>query len=123
VKIYFAHPMSDYGTEREKICLEKIQNAFPGGEILNPNQEHHQKACNEIGMVYFEELVKKCDMLVAIPFEDGEFGMGVWREMEVMDRAKGNSVTLQLKNNCLCPVDFRNVRPLSILQTRERVRK
>lgn len=121
MKIYFAHPIADYGTPREEECIQRIEKAFPGADILNPNQPQHQAACDEIGMVYFEELVKKCDALVAVPFPDGEFGMGVWAEMQVMTRKGGQ--TFALRHDEVVPVSYRDIRPLSITQTRERIKK
>lgn len=88
-KIYFAHPVNVYGTEIEKQGLELLEVVFPGQEIENPNQPHHQKGYAEWskrqkekdthkGMNYFfEEVLPSCAGCAAMPFLDMRFGLGV----------------------------------------------
>lgn len=120
MKIYFAHPVSDYGSLREKECLEQIQKHFPGAEILNPNQDVHNEAYLTEGMAYFERLVMACDCVVAAPFADGEWGMGVFREAETVSRKGGKVFEL---HKSLREIDIKDIRPLSINETKRRVRE
>lgn len=128
MKIYFAHPVSDYGQPREKACLDLIKKHFPDAEILNPNQLVHNEAYKTQGMEYFENLVQSCDALVFTGFEDAEVGMGVFREAEVMGLKGGKIYELKLyfgatlENAAPCEIDYKNIRPLSIDETRRRVR-
>lgn len=117
-RIYFAHPLTDYGMPHEARCLEEIAANWPGYEIVNPNQGDHHVAYQIQGMPYFYELVKTCDLLIAVPFRDGEWGMGVWAEAEAMAR-KGGQV-FQLHKWLFQETDFRDIRPLSINETRRR---
>lgn len=34
--IFFAHCKDDYGTEYEKLCIEKIRSEYPGSIIIDP---------------------------------------------------------------------------------------
>lgn len=120
MKIYFAHPVSDYNTSKEQDDLAIIKTRFPGAEILNPNAIEHEMAYKEQGMIYFENLARTCDVIVCVPFKDGEWGMGVWREAEAM--AKKQGLTYVLFNNEISPVDFKDIRPLSINETRRRIK-
>ena len=120
MKIYFAHPVSDYNTSKEQEDLAVIQAKFPDAEILNPNGADHEQAYKEQGMVYFENLARTCDAIVCVPFKDGEWGMGVWREAEAM--AKKQGLTYVLFKGEITPVDFKDIRPLSINETRRRIK-
>jgi hypothetical protein len=121
-KIYFAHPVSDYNKPLETKSGELIAQHFPQAEILNPNQKVHNDAYLTAGMAYFENLVKSCDTLVAIPFPDGEWGMGVWREAEALANHGGQVFELNPDTGLLQKVDFKDIRPLSINETRKRVK-
>lgn len=121
MKIYFAHPVSDYNTPKEEEDLQAIQKYFPDAEILNPNSPESEAAYKVQGMKYFEDLVKTCTGIVCVPFSDGEWGMGVWKEAESMARSGGP--VWQLHQGKLQEVDFKDIRPLSINQTRARIKK
>ena len=75
--------MSIYDTKQEIRDLELL--ASLGYEILNPNQKHHQEACRtyENPMVYFEELVKSCDVVAFRALPDGKIPCGVYKELNV----------------------------------------
>jgi hypothetical protein len=94
---------------------------MPGFELLNPNQKAYVEAYAQRGMALFEELVLTCDALVAVAFPGGEWGMGVWREAEVMARKGGKVYELSPEDGTIREVDFRDIRPLSISETRRRV--
>ena len=119
-KIYFAHPVSDYGKERETFCLKLIQGNSEDCLILNPNQKEHNEAYKTQGMTYFEQLALSCH-IVAVPFEDGEWGMGVWREAESVARKGGRIFELNPELKTVKEIDYKDIRPLSINETRRRV--
>src|ERR1035437_1828325 len=121
MKIYFAHPVSDYNTTKEKVDEREIKEKFEGCVILNPNGKVHSDKYKEEGMAYFEKIVKECDAAVCVPFRDGEWGMGVWREAESMAQKQGK--TYELHKGCIKEVDFKDIRPLSINETKKRVKK
>ena len=89
-KIYFAHPIVLYGTNKEKEIIKLIEKEFPKSlfEILNPGnyknefQEWKKNNSKEHFMNYFLELVDMCDILVLHPFEDGDIGAGIGLELE-----------------------------------------
>ena len=76
MKIYFAHPVSDYNTSKETNDIEIIKSNFPNFEILNPNSSENEVAYKQLGMSHFESLVKTCDAIVCVPFSDGEWVFG-----------------------------------------------
>jgi len=90
-KIYFGHPMDTYGTSLEARLLVAIQHAFPGWEIENPNQEHHQQGCRKREAsggnpmeYFFEEVLPECQAGVFLPFRDGMWGHGIFGEAVVL---------------------------------------
>lgn len=101
-KIYFAHAVNTYGQPVEQAALKLIRAAFPGSEIENPNQPHHQvgytkyaerqkeSSTSHKGMGYFyDEVLPGCDGGVAMPFLDGRMGLGVNGEMKwLVERGK-----------------------------------
>jgi hypothetical protein len=120
MRVYFAHPVSDYGSRYEQECLERIKEEFPEANIVNPNSSIYEDNYRCYGMKYFEDLAANCDVVVAAPFRDGHFGMGVWRELDAAGRG-GNTVCVISPNN-ISEVDYRDVVPLSINETRRRIR-
>jgi hypothetical protein len=123
MRIYFAHPMAHYNSAYEAECMAEIGRKFPGVEIVNPNhwtyQESYEKAGGK-GMEFWNALAESCDMLVAVPFRDGEHGSGVWKEMEAMQAKRG--LVLELHKGKWRTVDFADIRPLSVTETRFRTR-
>lgn len=82
MKIYFAHPVSDYGSEYERLCIKAIFSKWPDAGVVNPNSPFHEREFKKRGMEYFLEVVRGCDLVVATPFQDGRFGAGVWAEIQ-----------------------------------------
>lgn len=85
--LYFGHLMNTYGTELEKRLLRHISEAFPDWAIENPNQKHHQegyarwKKRTGNGMDYFtKRVLPNCHGGIFLPFRDGAWGAGVFRE-------------------------------------------
>ncbi len=90
-KIYFAHPINTYHTALEDECLEFIRGTFHEHAIVNPSDESHRSIVSEMKrhdpnanvMGYFEKLVISCDIVLVLPFPDGKWGAGVYREAEI----------------------------------------
>lgn len=78
---YFAHPVSDYGTQAERRILDAL--ALNGIAVENPNQPHHQEGYAREGMDYFlERVLPACTGCVFLPFPGGLVGSGVAMEVE-----------------------------------------
>ena len=85
--IYFGHPVNVYNTEKERKLIGAIMNFFPHFNIENPNQSHHQenykiwREKTETGMnYYFDIILPEMYAGIFLPFEDGMWGKGVFRE-------------------------------------------
>ena len=87
MRVYFAHPVTDYGTERERRALDDL--AAQGWYVENPNQPQHQAGYDRDGMVYFQRLAASCDALIFVRFPNGAIGAGVGKEI---DAAQGNGI-------------------------------
>jgi hypothetical protein len=86
-KVYFAHPITDYGTERQAVALRALRKELddicqPHTIIENPDQPHHQKGYAAHGMDYFRGVVDECWSLAFMRFPDGSIGAGVAREIQ-----------------------------------------
>ena len=79
--IYFAHPVNTYNTFIEAKVIEKLQEQFPDQVILNPNHPYIACLYKKQGMKIFKKLVKMCDTLICLPFEEGEIGAGKAKEI------------------------------------------
>ena len=81
MRIYYAHPISMYGTEQERIHKEQIARQFPGATIDDPSEHMNES------MDYYLGRVKRADIVVFSPFEDtdrnidGRIGAGVGLEI------------------------------------------
>lgn len=83
MKIYYAHPISMYGTDQEKRDIQTIEKLFPGSFIYNPgNDDSSSDGYKTKGMQYFYDIVEKCNLLIFRSFVDGKIGAGVWGEIE-----------------------------------------
>ncbi|NOS67782.1 MAG: hypothetical protein HOO67_05475 [Candidatus Peribacteraceae bacterium] len=84
MKIYFAHPVTSYGTPIEQRVLDELR--LIKFQVVNPNtpehQENYQRLPREQAFEYFLTLARTCDACVFIPFEDGTIGSGVFKELE-----------------------------------------
>ena len=78
-KLYFAHPVSDYGGPRQVAALR----LFAEGRwaVVNPDTRAYQIGYAEEGMPYFLGLVEACDALAFLWFPDGAIGTGVGAEI------------------------------------------
>ena len=127
--LYFAHPVSDYGTVHEADCLAAIEAAFtpPDVEVrvYNPNSPEGARGYRDGGMAYFEGIISSCSALVYRSFGDGAIGAGVATEIacaiglglpvhELVETTRGRLV--------LVPVVALNAsRVLDVEQTRARL--
>lgn len=79
MRVYFAHPVSDYGTPRETAAAAVMEAV--GWSVENPNQPHHQRGYDAGGMGYFEQIARACDGLAFMRFPNGAIGAGVGKEV------------------------------------------
>lgn len=79
MKIYFAHSVSEYGTEFEAAVVKALKSDWL--EVENPNAPHHQEGYRQHGMAYFEGVIAQCDALAYLRFPDGAIGAGVAKEI------------------------------------------
>jgi len=122
MRLYFAHPMSEYGTKREAKALKAIKKRWPYAKLFNPNHKKHQEGYETMGWLYFETLASSMDVVVAMAYPDGEWGMGVFAEMKSANNR--NSELLQVHDDgTFSEVNLIYIRPLSILETSRRNRK
>lgn len=80
MKIYLAHPVSDYGSPQQAKMLALLAGA--GHTVENPDAAWHQNGYRQHGMGYFTDLVETCDGLAFARFPDGTIGAGVAKEIE-----------------------------------------
>ena len=95
MNIYYAHPMSMYGTREEKLKKAQIKRAFPGSHIVDPSlfPDHE--------MAYYLRRVERCNMVVFSRLE-GKIGAGIGKEinhalksgMPVFELLNGGNVTV-----------------------------
>ena len=83
MKIYYAHFSGIYNTKQESRDMETIQKIFPDAIIINPNKKEHQEGYKSsgLGMDYFLNLVRECDILVFRGCVNGKIGAGVYKEI------------------------------------------
>lgn len=80
-KIYYAHPISFYNTEKEKLLSNLLLSH--GYEVVNPNTPESEEGYKDFGMDYFYGLVKNCNALAFQRFDDGMIGAGVAGEIKI----------------------------------------
>lgn len=91
-RVYFAHPVNTYDTPLEQLLLSHIALKWNGDTIVNPSDGIHKVAVARIKatdpnanvMGYFTDLVKSCNEVVVLPFKDGKWGAGVYKEVEAV---------------------------------------
>jgi hypothetical protein len=125
MRIYFAHPMSEYGTLLEKNAIAKISEMFPTDQIVNPNSPDITSAVKTLyplmGMDLFDSIARNSDMVVAMPFPDGKFGAGVYSEVAAAQRAGKKIMVIYPQDLEIHNLNFFNVEGLSVSETRERI--
>lgn len=125
MRIYFAHPMSSYGTDVEDVAMGIIAKTFPDAEIVNPNQAMHQN--NGKGrFAYFEALVQSCDGIVYLAFPDGKIGAGIAGECKALLTSSPNGSIYEidiLRGDCVSVAALDYARVLDKYATAERNRR
>lgn len=124
MKCYFAHPITIYGTSKEKILEKIIQNNFNclPSEVINPNSSYNESMYKVKGMKHFLDLVDSCDILIIYPFEDGTIGAGIVKEaLRAIDTGKRiyqiNTLTFEI-------IEIHSLKKcLSVIQTRNKIKK
>lgn len=79
MKIYFAHPVSEYGTPLQAAAIKELASGWH--EVENPDAPHHQEGYRQYGMAHFERVVSGCDALAYLRFPDGAISAGVAKEI------------------------------------------
>lgn len=88
MRIYFAHPITDYGSKRQADALTALEAYWREErprqplEIENPDQPHHQAGYVARGMDYFKGIVESCWSLAFMRFPNGAIGAGMGREIK-----------------------------------------
>ena len=89
--LYFGHPITEYGTEKEQELVQKIKEEFPEYNVYNPNKsinlENYKIWKQETGRgmnYYFNILLPEMLGGIFLPFKDGMFGAGVGGEAEFL---------------------------------------
>ena len=127
-RLYFGHPINAYGTDLERRLLERIAQAFPDWEVENPNQKKHDEGYERFkretgsGMRYYtDEVLPSCQGGVFLPFRDGAWGAGVFKEAETI-AAAGHPVWTITADGSVVAADLARVRVLTVDETRARIR-
>lgn len=87
MRMYFAHPITDYGTKRQADAIAALEAYWREErprqplEIENPDQPHHQAGYAAHGMAYFKDVVESCWSLAFMRFPNGAIGAGMGREI------------------------------------------
>jgi len=85
MKVYYARPISLYGTKQEERDIKLINSIRDGNvwwQLVNPNKEELQERYKTEGMDVFFEAMKDCDGLVFRSFQDGKISAGVKKEID-----------------------------------------
>jgi len=127
-RLYFGHPINVYSTALEAALLARIAAAFPDWEVENPNQKKHDEGYErykrETGrpMDYYTiEVLPSCHGGVFLPFRDGAWGAGVYKEAEAI-AARGCPIWTITADGDVRATDLAKVRVLTVPETRERIR-
>ena len=77
MKVYFAHPVTDYGTKQESDDIATLEKL--GFTVVNPagNEEGYKKD----GMAFFHRMIDGCEAFAFRSFECGSIGAGVTSEL------------------------------------------
>lgn len=122
MKIYLAHPVTDYGSERQAKALAALRAHFVDDlgyrhlEIENPDQPHHQTGYDKHGMEYFKGVVESCWSLAFMRFTDGSIGAGVGREIGWA--IKDDKMLYEVFNGRVYPTHYRPTPILTVEETR-----
>lgn len=126
--IYFGHPVNFYNTDKERELCERIKFTFPGHNLENPNQLHHQENYKiwkeELGngmKYYFDIILPKMNAGIFLPFEDEMWGLGVFGEAEFILNNGCPIWKIDLKGNIDRVQNLNYSKRLSLEATKKRV--
>lgn len=126
-KIYFGHPITIYNTVLEQRLIACIALAFPEHSLENPNQAHHQEGYRrwkeKTGKsmdYFFNEVLPRMSAGVFLPFEDGKWGTGVFREATFL-KEQGKSIYEINLEGTITQMRLDDTRALSIEETCARI--
>ncbi len=77
-RIYAAHPITVYGTDHERACLDTLAARFPGAEVFNPAGRYRTSAG---WLRAWPRVVRTLSALVVFGDEDGVVGIGCVHEV------------------------------------------
>jgi hypothetical protein len=77
-RVYAAHPMTSYGTEHERACLDALAALLCGAEIIDPATRYRTNAG---WLRAWPRLLRTLAGLVLFADEDGTVGTGCLREV------------------------------------------
>lgn len=77
-RVYAAHPMTSYGTEHERVCLDTLAALLPDVELVNPARRYRTSAG---WLRAWPRLVRTLSGLVVFADEEGTIGAGCLREI------------------------------------------
>ncbi len=127
-RVYFGHPVNLYHTPKEAELEQKINEFFPELNIENPNRKIHgegyqtwkKKTGN--GMKYFyNQVLPNVKKGIFLPFEDGKFGAGVFKEAKWLADRGVDIYEINLNGEITKIKNLDSIRCLSIEETRKRV--
>ena len=134
--VYFAHPLTHYGTKFEQSCEQTIVGEFKlmGKDIIvfNPNQVWLDRLYTarkrdkvDDAFAIFEEITSVCDITVGATFHDGMLGAGVFKELKKSVQCGCPTYLLYGKEKTLMPfdLDVHKRMALTIEETRERIKE
>jgi hypothetical protein len=126
-KIYFGHPINLYNTPIETDLIRKIQERFLNCDVISPHLNIHKEGYQRYklekgnGMLYFEtEVLPQMDAGIFLPFEDGKFGAGVFKEMNFL-RGRTKPIFGINLEGLIWVVDIKLAEALTVEETRKRV--
>lgn len=127
-RLYFGHPVNVYNTDLENQLLQKISEHFLDWDIENPNQKCHQegythwKETTGNGMDYFtKQVLPSCQGGVFLPFRDGAWGAGVYKEAKFY-ADQGHPIYMIVLDGIITPLDLSTIQSLTVEETRSRIR-
>src|SRR5262245_42342309 len=127
--IYYAHPMSWYGTKEEQKDLQAIWRKWPQATINNPaemSEDFDNWRKNTGGyMDFFLAQIEMSDILVYRRFNDGTLGAGVAAEVAhagLMEKPVYQVMDSGVSSKPLPTVEMALHSLLTVAQTREKVK-
>lgn len=74
--IYYARPLSRYGTAQEAGEIQALKEMFPQFRIKAPKRSFHSTK----GLEYYHDMAESADMIVVSPRRKNRLSAGVWSE-------------------------------------------